>query len=373
MSTLAVSGASGLRRSLRRVRTPAAELLLASEQTREGSDHCELWEHPGYTDIWLVDTNNLSLPHANALIGLVTGLLGRLSADRADIDDMLGQARELATNWLAVNVPATRERFVNAALIRVAGYTVEFTGAFAPAYIWEGGPVLRWTPSGTVWGVPHLLAEPAGQRSRYTLQAPGALVLASDGMLESRNSSGKINGDTIIMDYFASSAEPMDRLESIFDLYAEKAHERDDSFQLFALSTRQEPRAQTADESLILFKADAYELSVADNLEGLLATWGLRVTRKFQVRFTEDAVFALWPKIYGRRWTTSLLGSMSGCDLDVWLISGSDAVMKVVSLKDQVRRQRSDPNSYRNILHSPDSGAAFAREYSMLRRIEVAP
>lgn len=373
MSTVATRAVRQVRRSLQRASLATADLVLATEETATGTDHHHLWEYPGYADVWLLDSNNLPKPRTNELISLVTPLLSRLSAKRTDLDEMLDQARAVATDWLAEHVRSAAERFVNAALIRVDGHTVEFTGAFAPAYIWEGGPVLRWTPSGTVWGIPHLLTEPAGQCSRYTLQVPAALVLASDGMLESRNSGGKINGDSVIMSYFSSAVEPMDRLERIFDLYAEKAHERDDSFQFLGLSTRQEDRAGVSDQALVLFKADAYELSVAQDLEGLLAGWGLLVTRKFRVRFTEEAVFALWPKIYGRRWTSSLLSSMSGRDLDVWLISGEDAIMKMISVKDQVRNQRSDANSYRNILHSPDSVSAFKREYSMLCQLEVTP
>jgi hypothetical protein len=152
---------------------------------------------------------------------------------------------------------------------------------------------------------------------------------------------------------------------------AAKAEDRDDSFQFLGLRTHQEGRVAPSDQALVLFKADAYVMSVAEDLESLLAGWGLSVSRKFRVRFTEEAVFALWPKIYGRRWTTSLLSSMSGRDLDVWLVSGEDAIMKVISVKDQVRNQRSDANSYRNILHSPDSASAFEREYAMLRQLEV--
>jgi nucleoside diphosphate kinase len=358
-------------RHVSRISAEELDICITASEQEIGSDHFRAWQRDGYVDIWLTDTNNLDRRRADELVSGLEPLVDRLSGQHADVDDIITQARGFATDWLVDRSTLMRDRFVNSALIRVAGRTVEFTGAFAPAYIWEGGPVVRWTPWGTVWGAPHLLDQPAGQRGKYTLQIPAALVLASDGMLESRNEHGKINGDSLIINHFADNADPMSHLDCLFDSYVEKARTRDDSFQLLTMGTHQRLADLGSDHSLVMFKADAYESRVADDVESMLIQCGLSVEQKFRVRFTEEAVFALWPRIYGRRWTTSLLRSLPGRDLDVWLVAGQDAVTRVINVKDALRRRKSDVNSYKNLLHSPDSPVAFEREFAFLRQLKV--
>ena len=57
--------------------------------------------------------------------------------------------------------------------------------------------------------------------------------------------------------------------------------------------------------------------------------------------------------------------------LDVIVLEAEGAIDRVIDFKDTLRESRSQVNSYRNLLHSPDSSEAFAREHAYLRSIRT--
>jgi len=66
------------------------------------------------------------------------------------------------------------------------------------------------------------------------------------------------------------------------------------------------------------------------------------------------------------------MGDLPRRPLDVLALEGEQAIDRVIAVKDALRESRSQVNSSRNLLRSPDSPEAFDREYGYLRSIEVA-
>src|SRR3954447_24090821 len=112
-------------------------------------------------------------------------------------------------------------------------------------------------------------------------------------------------------------------------------------------------------KSLVLFKPDVYEKTMADEIDDALGHLPLTRTEHFRVRFTPDGVFELWPRIYGWRWTQSLMTDLPKVPLDVRVFEGYEAADVIIEFKDTLRAERSRVNSYRNLLHSPDDQPSF--------------
>ncbi|WP_323746010.1 nucleoside-diphosphate kinase [Catenulispora pinisilvae] len=126
------------------------------------------------------------------------------------------------------------------------------------------------------------------------------------------------------------------------------------------------------DNTLILMKPDVYERGLQAEILEAIRQLPLTLEEHFQVRFTPEGIFELWPRIYGWRWTNSLMEDFPHHPLDAYVLTGDGAVPTVIEFKDALREQRSQVNSYRNMLHSPDDQAAFDREYRYLDSIRVA-
>jgi nucleoside diphosphate kinase len=121
---------------------------------------------------------------------------------------------------------------------------------------------------------------------------------------------------------------------------------------------------------LVLFKPDIYERRLQQEILAGLEELPLERAEHFLVRFTPEGVFELWPRIYGWRWTDSLMRDFPSRPLDVHVLVGPRAAETVIDFKDGLRERRSQLNSYRNMLHSPDGPEAFQREYRYLRSIK---
>jgi nucleoside diphosphate kinase len=125
------------------------------------------------------------------------------------------------------------------------------------------------------------------------------------------------------------------------------------------------------EKSLVLFKPDVYERGLQQEILTGLDGLPLERADHFRVRFTPEGVFELWPRIYGWRWTDSLMRDFPSRPLDVHVLIGPRAAETVIGFKDALRDQRGQANSYRNLLHSPDGPEAFEREYQYLCSIRA--
>ncbi|MFI7068844.1 hypothetical protein [Micromonospora sediminicola] len=123
--------------------------------------------------------------------------------------------------------------------------------------------------------------------------------------------------------------------------------------------------------TLMLFKPDVYEKGLQDHIEADVQRLDLRIVERFQISFPPEGVFHLWPRIYGRRWTASLAATLPRRPLDVFVLKGVEAIERLIVFKDTLRESSAQVNSYRNLLHSPDSSGAFQREYAYLRTLRV--
>jgi nucleoside diphosphate kinase len=124
--------------------------------------------------------------------------------------------------------------------------------------------------------------------------------------------------------------------------------------------------------TLMLLKPDVYEKGLTERIVSGVREQRLTVEEHFRVRFTPEGIFHLWPRIYGRRWTSSLMDAMPRNPLDVYVLSGENAIDRLIEFKDALRESNAKVNSYRNLLHSPDSPASFQREYAYLSSIRVS-
>lgn len=128
----------------------------------------------------------------------------------------------------------------------------------------------------------------------------------------------------------------------------------------------------TIETSLILFKPDAYQGKLVEQIcDRLYDHLSLKQLDRFQVQFTPSGIFHLWPRIYGWRWTSSLMRTFPERELDVLIVAGVGAFERVIEFKDSVRESWSQINSHKNLMHSADDEEAFRREYAYLKSIQV--
>ncbi|MEU1880038.1 nucleoside-diphosphate kinase [Streptosporangium sp. NPDC020072] len=124
--------------------------------------------------------------------------------------------------------------------------------------------------------------------------------------------------------------------------------------------------------ALVLMKPDVYERGIQQEILNGIDKLPLSLREQFKVAFTPEGVFELWPRIYGWRWTDSLMRDFPTRPLDVYVFKGENAIKVIIEFKDALRERRGQINSYRNMLHSPDNQSAFEREYSYLSSIKVS-
>lgn len=125
------------------------------------------------------------------------------------------------------------------------------------------------------------------------------------------------------------------------------------------------------DKTLVLYKPDLYETDLEAAMMDELQQMGMTITEHFVVKFPPDGIFYLWPGIFGRRWITNLMKTMTERPLDVYVIEGKNAVEETIKFKDNLRERSAKMNSHRNLIHSSDSSEAFLREYHYLKTITI--
>lgn len=352
-------------------------LRAALDEAAQRTDHIRLWNDDGRAMAMLVDTNLLDHRYGEELVATTAGEVERTFHDGGGVAACFAAGRSSANRWLANRDVPWEERFVNLGLIVAMGSAIEFTGAYAPIYHCTHAGVARITFDATVCGFPELEGcdSPVGH---LRLGAGERIFVLSDGMLESRTPTGRINGDSLLFRYWQERAEAAagdgnDPMEEVWRRYQEADAQRYDSHGLLSIEPTGQQDVSTG-RTLLLFKPDVYERDLAAEIERDLRALGLSLSERFLVHVPPEGVFHLWPKIYGRRWTEGLMRSIPRRPLDVLLLEGADAVERVIEFKDSLRESRAQINSYRNLLHSPDSPQAFHREYAYLRSLRtVAP
>jgi nucleoside diphosphate kinase len=337
------------------------------------TDHGRLFSRPGQALAVLVDTNLLDGGHSAALAACAADEIGRRFRAGDDLTGCFHGGRASINDWLERHGVPPAQRFINVGLVATTGTRLEFTGAYAPIYLCTGTGVERVTFDATVCGFPALdvCATPIGVRH---LGRDDRVFVLSDGMLESRTETGKINGDSLLFRFWREqldgTAATGDPAGEVWRRYLDGDVQRYDSHGMLTVEVAG-TAARPVERTLLLLKPDVYDRGLAEEIERELTATGLHIAERLRVSFPPDGVFHLWPRIYGLRWTDGLMRDLPRRPLDVLILEGPGAIDRVIEFKDALRESRAQVNSYKNLLHSPDAPEAFDREYAYLSSITL--
>jgi nucleoside diphosphate kinase len=339
-----------------------------SRQARLCTDQLLIWAASDQALLLLLDTNLLEPGEADALRKVLQEWLEPQAGESLDLAGCYRAGHAVVSDWLTQQGVAARRRFVSAGLIQTDGPEVSYIGAYSPIYLHSPGGLEQRVFDGPMWGAPTSAGYP-GRTGSVWLRPEQSLLVLSDGMLESRDRTGRINGDSVL--YALAVNDSVDLLEAVLAAYRDVDAERIDNHGLLVMQPAAHPATGATQRTLLLFKPDVYELGLGDDILARVEALGLRTLERFQVQFPPQGIFALWPRIYGRRWIESLQQAMPSRPLDVFVLEGVEAIPRLIEFKDKLRTERAPVNSYRNLLHSPDSPAAVRREYAYLTTIRV--
>lgn len=119
--------------------------------------------------------------------------------------------------------------------------------------------------------------------------------------------------------------------------------------------------------SLIMLKPDAFERNLVGVIESMVCARGLSITQKKLIYLNRWNLLELWPMIHTLwGWLASQQYHL-GHKLEVWEISGEEAISKINELKRSLRAQYCDPTErMRKLIHTPDTAEDFMREREIL-------
>ncbi|MFI7068845.1 hypothetical protein [Micromonospora sediminicola] len=202
------------------------------------TDHSRVWSDGQRTMVALIDTNSMA---ADIAADLVPALYEHMELDfrrGADLLECFRSGRAAGWSKLGSLEMPPAERFVNAGLLLLDGDDIDYVGAYAPIYRCTPGSVERIVFEGTVWGIEGLDDYPVDVR-RLRLEEETRLYVLSDGMLESKNAAGKINGDSLLFAYWTGGdrrpGEEQDVTRILCAWYQEQDTEGIDSHGLLSI------------------------------------------------------------------------------------------------------------------------------------------
>jgi hypothetical protein len=190
----------------------------------------------GGTLVALADTNGVPAGLAGALRQDIFDDAVRLAGTGSTLAETFEAVRASITGWFARTELPVAGSFVNVALLRLSGATVQYAGAYAPMYIMSPASATRCVD------FPGPVAGPAGMmrvRARtgsFELGPAEVMLIASDGLLEARTAEGRITGDSYVRYQGESLMAAPDVHRAVLDLYQQCDAEQRDSRSLLTIS-----------------------------------------------------------------------------------------------------------------------------------------
>lgn len=131
-----------------------------------------------------------------------------------------------------------------------------------------------------------------------------------------------------------------------------------------------------AEYTVAMVKPDGVQRQIGKELELNLLQGGLRTTVCFPVSLDPESIIKLLPILsqpseFGDFWKIEVIEALQEGPNIVYLISGDDAVSKVLTIRNSIRQRHTDRNLYiekvvRNLLHASDSSAEALHEIDVL-------
>lgn len=121
------------------------------------------------------------------------------------------------------------------------------------------------------------------------------------------------------------------------------------------------------ERSLIMLKPDAFERNLIGTIETMVYARDLSIVWKKEIYLNRWNLLELWPMIHTLWGWLASQQYLLGYKLEVWEISGVDAINRINELKASLRAEYCDPaDRMRKLIHTPDSPDDFAREQEVL-------
>lgn len=128
--------------------------------------------------------------------------------------------------------------------------------------------------------------------------------------------------------------------------------------------------------TVAMVKPDGVQSQIGKELEMSLLQSGLRTTVCFPVSLDPESIIKLLPILsqpseFGDSWKIEVIEALQEGPNIAYLISGDDAVSKVLAIRNSIRQKYTDCNLYvervvRNLLHASDSSAEALNEIDVL-------
>ncbi|WP_194890873.1 hypothetical protein [Catenulispora pinisilvae] len=184
----------------------------------------------------LVDSNGVPPAAAPQVRAVVFDEIDRAAGDGASLLDALTRVRAVATDWFAkADLPLTG-CFLNVGLVELGDAGLTLAGAYAPVYrLSRTRPTCYTDFPGPVTGPGGMLRHPL-RTIAVDIQADEHVLIPSDGLLESRTTAGKINGDSHLKRCVEEFFDSGDVHEAVLGKYRDNDAELHDSRSLLSIT-----------------------------------------------------------------------------------------------------------------------------------------
>lgn len=135
-------------------------------------------------------------------------------------------------------------------------------------------------------------------------------------------------------------------------------------------------RSSSVEYTVAVVKPDGVQKQIGKELEMNLLENDLRIEICFPVSLDRDSIIKLLPVLsqpseFGDSWKVEVIEALQEGPNIAYIISGDDAVSKVLSIRNSIRRRHTDRNLYvervvKNLLHASDSSAEALDEIDVL-------
>lgn len=135
-------------------------------------------------------------------------------------------------------------------------------------------------------------------------------------------------------------------------------------------------RSSCIEYTVATVKPDGVRRRIGKELETNLLRDGLRTEICFSVSLDSESIIKLLPVLsrpseFGDSWKVEVIKALQEGPNIAYLISGDDAVSKVLTIRNSIRQRHTDRNLYvervvRNLLHASDSSAEALDEIDVL-------
>lgn len=134
--------------------------------------------------------------------------------------------------------------------------------------------------------------------------------------------------------------------------------------------------SSSVEYTVAMIKPDGVRRQIGKELEINLLRDGLKTEMCFPVSLDRESILKLLPILsrpseFGDSWKIEVIKALQEGPNIVYLISGDDAVSKVLTIRNSIRQRHTDSNLYvervvRNLLHASDSSAEALDEIDVL-------